>query len=160
MNPDWRQRALQLTIFDVTDMRNPKQAHTQLVGTSSGYSEAQHDHKAFNYFPAKKLLAIPFIDWNWGATGDSYWSSFTSDLRVFSVDPVTGFTPKGAISMRDLYQVEQWSNWTYYWSPQVRRSVMADDFVYAISDSGIRAANVTNLSAPLSTARFNRYVQR
>jgi hypothetical protein len=73
---------------------------------------------------------------------------------------VTGFTPKGAISMRDLYQVEQWSNWTYYWSPQVRRSVMADDFVYAISDSGIRAANVTNLSAPLSTARFNRYVQR
>lgn len=160
MNPDWRQRALQLTIFDVTDMRNPKQAHTQLVGTSSGYSEAQHDHKAFNYFPAKKLLAIPFIDWNWGATGDSYWSSFTSDLRVFSVDPVTGFTPKGAISMRDLYQVEQWSNWTYYWSPQVRRSVMADDFVYAISDSGIRAANVTNLSAPLSTARFSRYVQR
>jgi uncharacterized secreted protein with C-terminal beta-propeller domain len=160
VNPDWRQRALQLTIFDVTDMRNPKQAHTQLVGTSSGYSEAQHDHKAFNYFPAKKLLAIPFIDWNWGATGDSYWSSFTSDLRVFSVDPVTGFTPKGAISMRDLYQVEQWSNWTYYWSPQVRRSVMADDFVYAISDSGIRAANVANLSAPLSTARFNRYVQR
>ncbi|MCA3016894.1 MAG: beta-propeller domain-containing protein [Myxococcaceae bacterium] len=160
VQPDWRQRALQLTIFDVTDMRNPRQAHTQLVGTSSGYSEAQHDHKAFNYFPAKKLLAIPFIDWNWGAAGDAYWSSFTSDLRVFSVDTLTGFTPRGAISMRDLYQVERYSNWTYYWSPQVRRSVMADDFVYAISDSGIRVANVANLAAPLSTARFSRYVER
>jgi hypothetical protein len=158
--PDWRERALQLTIFDVTDMRNPKQAHTQLVGTSSGYSEAQHDHKAFNYFPAKKLLAIPFIDWNWGASGSDYWTHFKSDLRVFSVDPATGFTPKGSLSMGDLYQVEQYSNWTYWWSPQVRRSVMADDFVYAISDSGIRVANVANLSAPLATARFNRYVQR
>ncbi|MCU0695607.1 MAG: beta-propeller domain-containing protein [Myxococcaceae bacterium] len=158
--PDWRERALQLTIFDVTDMRNPKQAHTQLVGTSSGYSEAQHDHKAFNYFPAKKLLAIPFIDWNWSASGEDYWTYFKSDLRVFSVDAATGFTPKGSISMRDLFQVERYSNWTYWWSPQVRRSVMADDFVYAISDSGIRVANVANLSAPVSTARFSRYVER
>ncbi|MDP3231669.1 MAG: beta-propeller domain-containing protein [Myxococcales bacterium] len=157
VDPDWRSRALQLTIFDVTDMKNPKQSHVQLVGTSSGYSEAQHEHKAFNYFPAKKLLAIPFIDWNHSATGSSYWTSFISDLRVFSVDPVTGFTPRGAISMRDMYQVESYSNWTYYWTPQVRRSVMADDFVYAISDSGIRSANVNNLSLPLATARFNRY---
>lgn len=160
VNPDWRQRALQLTIFDVSDMRNPRQAHTQLVGTSSGYSEAQHDHKAFNYFPAKKLLAIPFIDWNWNVTGDSYWSYFTSDLRVFSVDPVTGFSARGAISMKDLYQVERYSNWAYYWSPQVRRSVMADDFVYAISDSGIRVANINNLAAPLATTRFTRYQAR
>lgn len=157
VNPDWRSRALQLTIFDVTDMKNPKQSHVQLVGTSSGYSEAQHEHKAFNYFPAKKLLAIPFIDWNYSATGSSYWTYFVSDLRVFSVDPITGFTPRGAISMRDMYQVESYYNWTYYWTPQVRRSVMADDFVYAISDSGIRSANVNNLSLPLATARFNRY---
>jgi uncharacterized secreted protein with C-terminal beta-propeller domain len=160
VQPDWRQRALQLTIFDVSDMTNPKQAHTQLVGTSSGYSEAQHEHKAFNYFPAKKLLAIPFIDWNWNATGDAYWTYFTSDLRVFSVDATTGFTPRGAISMRDMYQVERYSNWTYYWTPQVRRSVMADDFVYAISDSGIRAANVANLAMPIATARFVRYLPK
>ncbi len=35
---------------------------------------------------------------------------------------------------------------------------MADDFVYAISDSGVRVANVNNLSAPLTTANFARYV--
>ena len=69
----------------------------------------------------------------------------------------SGFTPRGALSMRDMYQVESYSNWTYYWTPQVRRSVMADDFVYAISDSGIRSANVNNLSLPLATARFNRH---
>ena len=59
--------------------------------------------------------------------------------------------------MSDMYQVYQYSNWTYYWEPYVRRSVMADDFVYAISDSGIRVANIANLSAPLASTRFNKY---
>ena len=34
---------------------------------------------------------------------------------------------------------------------------MADDFVYAISDSGIRVANVADLTAPIATTRFNKY---
>ena len=59
--------------------------------------------------------------------------------------------------MKDVYQVSTYYNWTYYWTPQVRRSVMADDFVYAISDSGIRVANIANLAAPLASTRFNKY---
>lgn len=156
---DWQARALQLAIFDVSDLANPRQTHVQLVGTAYGWSEAQSEHKAFNYFPAKKLLAIPFADWNSSSGGDEYWSSFTSDLRVFEVDPVTGFTPKGAIGMRDLYQVQRYYNWSYYWTPNVRRSVMADEFVYAISDAGIRVANLANLSVPLATANLERYVE-
>lgn len=157
---DWRARALQLAIFDVSDLANPKQTHVQLVGTAYGWSEAQYEHKAFNYFAAKKLLAIPFADWSYGSSGDAYWERFTSDLRVYSVDPLTGFTPKGAVSMRDMYSVQQYYNWTYYWMPQVRRSVMADDFVYAISDAGLRVANIADLSVPLATARFDRYIEQ
>jgi hypothetical protein len=154
---DWRARALQLAIFDVSDLANPRQTFTQLVGTAYSWSEAQHEHKAFNYFPAKKLLAIPFSDWSYGNSGQFYWDRFVSDLRVYSVDPLTGFTPKGAVSLSDMYQVQQYSNWVYYWTPSVRRSVMADDFVYAISDAGLRVAHISNLSVPLATARFNRY---
>ncbi|MDP3152322.1 MAG: beta-propeller domain-containing protein [Archangium sp.] len=154
--PDWSARALQLAIFDVTDLAHPVQTHTQLVGTAYGWSEAANEHKAFNYFAAKKLLAIPFADWSNTGSGD-YWNSFRSDLKVYSVDPLLGFTARGSVSMADMYQVQQYAGWTYYWQPYVRRSVMADDFVYAISDSGIRVANVANLSAPIATTRFNRY---
>jgi hypothetical protein len=155
---DWSTRALQLAIFDVSDMTNPVQTHTQLVGTAYGWSEAAHEHKAFNYFAAKKLLAIPFADWSNTNTNDS-WSGFTSDLRVYSVDPVLGFTTRGSVSMKDMYSIYQYGPWTYYWEPYVRRSVMADDFVYAISDSGIRVANINNLNAPLASTRFNKYVE-
>lgn len=152
---DWRARALQLAIFDVTDLAAPRQTHVKLVGTAYGWSEAQSEHRAFNYFAAKKLLAIPFSDWDVTASGSAYWSAFTSDLRVYSVDPLTGFTARGALSMRDLYQSAGTRDWLYYWQPSVRRSVMADDFVYAISDAGIRVANVADLATPLATAPFD-----
>lgn len=152
---DWRARALQLSIFDVSDFAHPRQTFTQLVGTAYGWSEAAYDHKAFNYFPERKLLAIPFFDWQQSSSWN--WSNFTSELRVFSVDGNSGFTPRGAISMRDMYQQANRSSWTYYWAPYIRRSVMADDFVYAISDSGIRVANVSSLSTPLASVTFNPY---
>ena len=157
-NPSWQGRRIQLAIYDVGDLANPKQTFTQEVGDSYSYSEAQWDHKAFNFFGAKKLLAIPFADWNWGGgSEDTYWSSFTSDLRVFEVDALKGFVAKGALSLTDLYITYHYRYWTYYWMPNVRRSVMADDFVYAISDAGLRVANIADLSKPLATVSFDRY---
>jgi uncharacterized secreted protein with C-terminal beta-propeller domain len=158
-NGNFSTRRLQLAIFDVSDMTAPRQTFTQLVGTSYGWSEAQWEHKAFNYFPAGKTVAIPFFDWG-SYTGSAYWNSFVSDLRVYSVDPNTGFMPRGAISMRDVFQASSSYDWAYYWMPSVRRSVMADDFVYAIGDSGIRVANVNSLSVPLATVRFEHAVER
>lgn len=153
---DWRARALQLSIFDVSDLAHPRQTFTQTVGTAYGWSEAMYDHKAFNYFPERKLLAIPFFDWLPASDGSWSWSSFISDLRVFSIDPATGITPRGALSMADVYQTAGSHDWTYYWNPAVRRSVMADNFVYAISDGGIRVADVNALGTPLATVLFSR----
>jgi len=147
-----RTRAIKLSMYDVTDFAHPREKFTQLVGTSSGWSSALYDHKAFNYFPERKLLAIPFSDWDPAAT--DYWTGFRSDLRVFSVDANSGFTPRGALSMRDVYQQINQRNWTWYWTPAIRRSVMADDFVYAISDGGIRVANVNSLDQPISTVVY------
>jgi len=152
-NGDWRSRSLKLSLFDVTDLANPRETFTQLVGSLYGWSEALHEHKAFNYFPAKGLLAIPFSDWTPSYSGD-YWSNFVSELRVFRVDPATGFTPVGAVSMKDVYQTVNYLQWSWSYSPNVRRSVMADDYVYAISDAGVRVSHVSNLAQPLATSRF------
>ena len=153
---DWRARSLQLSIFDVSDLAHPQQTFTRTVGTAYGWSEAMYDHKAFNYFPQRKLLAVPFSDWLPAPDGSWSWSSFITDLRVFSIDSATGITPKGALSMSDVYQTSSSHDWTYYWTPNVRRSVMADNFVYAISDGGIRVADVDALGTPLATALFSR----
>ena len=149
------QRSLQLQIFDVSDPAQPRLTHAQIVGEAWGWSEAQWDHKAFNYFPARGLLAVPFSDWYTDELGQY---RFVSDLRVFQVDPINGFTAKGALQMKDVLDRQDCGQsycWNWWWEPQVRRSVMADDYVYAVSSGGVRVAHVDALEQPIATALFS-----
>jgi hypothetical protein len=156
----WSDRSMKLTIFDVTDFAKPKQKFTQLVGTAHGWSEAAYEHKAFNYFAQRGLLAIPFSDYEYDYYGGGdYWSSFVSEVRVYDIDAAKGITPLGALSLRDVYVKQNDYSWNSYYSPWIRRSVMAADdqgneYVYAIADVGIRVAKVGALDTPLSTALF------
>lgn len=58
--------------------------------------------------------------------------------------------------MSDVYQT--YEGWSYAWSPWIRRGILADSpdgqFVYAISDAGVRSAKVASLPAWLQTVRF------
>ena len=156
----WRERAMKLSIFDISDFAAPKETFTTLVGTATGWSEAAYEHKAFNFFAERKLLAIPFSDYQWdqSSTG-GYWDHFISELRVFRVDAKTGFRSEGALSMKDIYVSRNDTGWSYDYSPWIHRSVMAadsqgHDYVYAISDAGIRVAQVGGFDAPIQTALF------
>ena len=48
----------QLSIFDVSDLRKPTRLYTQHLG--QGWSEAEHDHHAFLFWPRTGLVMIPF----------------------------------------------------------------------------------------------------
>jgi len=148
--PDHTGSQLQLTLYDVSNLAAPRIQDQALVGQGWAYSEALWDPKAFTWFPEKKLLAIPFVDYQ----PSTAWSGFVSDLRLFQVDVAGGITPAGSLSMADVYEVIGYDNWTYWWSPLVRRSVLADNAVYAISDAGIRSALVPSLPSWLATVRF------
>jgi hypothetical protein len=166
--PDWHRRAVELSLFDVGDLANPTRTAQTLVGTAWASSEALWDHHAFNWYrpDAGKpgLLAIPFSDWIQPAPSP-WWSGFVSDLRVFSVDPAKGITPLGSLGLGDVYIQQGSGDWTWWYRPWVRRSVMATDqaattFVYAVSDAGVRTAALPHLDKPLATALFNGAASR
>lgn len=164
--PDFSRRSLELSLFDVSDLAHPTRTAQALIGTAWAYSEALWDHRAFNWYrpdPGKPgLLAIPFSDWiQPPPPGTPWWSGFVSDVRVFSVDPAKGITPLGSLGMGDVYIQQGSGDWTWWYMPWVRRSVLATDqagstFVYAVSDAGIRTAELTQLGTPLATALFPR----
>jgi hypothetical protein len=131
------------------------------VGSAWAYIEALWEHHAFNWYPERNLLAVPFFDWQPDASGSAYWGTFSSDLRVFEVHPDSA-TLLGALSMKDMYVTYGDASWTWSWSPAIRRSVMAADadgnaFVYGISDAGIRVAPLGALGVPMATAPFPRH---
>ncbi|HVP59698.1 MAG TPA: beta-propeller domain-containing protein [Myxococcaceae bacterium] len=141
---------VKIALLDVTDLGAPKLQATQLVGQGWASSDALWDPKAFTWLPAQKMLAIPFADYA-GPT-------FVSDLRLFKVDPASGIQALGSLSMADVYQTWSYDNWSYSWSPFVRRGILADaqdgQVVYAISDAGVRSAKVASLPAWLKTVTF------
>ncbi|SMF77398.1 Secreted protein containing C-terminal beta-propeller domain [Pseudobacteriovorax antillogorgiicola] len=137
---------LKVSIFDVSDFANPKEKHKFIIDNGNGWnwSEALYDHHAFTYFASRKLLAIPlggYIDRSW-----------TSELKVFNIDTEAGISNRGSISMSDLAVYNE--NYGWWYSSQVRRSVFADDFIYGISNSGIRAVHNSDLAAPIKTVSF------
>ena len=163
--PDWSKRSLQLSVFDVTDLAKPTRTAQALVGTAWSWSEALWDHHAFNWYrpdPAKPgILAVPFSDWSQAAAGTPWWNGFVSDVRMFSVDAAAGIAPLGSLSLGDVYVRQGSGDWTWWYRPWVRRSVLATDqagstFVYAVSDAGVRTAPLLHLDAPLATALFPR----
>lgn len=147
---NWSSRKLKVSLYDVSDLSNPVEKFKYLYGDTSAYSEASYDHKAFNYFASRNTLALPVTGWGQG------WSTFHSGLLVLDVNVETGFTLRGSLSFDDVYVDHGVSEWSYYYQPHVRRSVMADAFVYAISDAGIRVADVADLATPVATAPFTR----
>ncbi|MFL5457468.1 MAG: beta-propeller domain-containing protein [Myxococcales bacterium] len=156
---DESRRAVKLSLYDVTDLAHPRRTSQILVGTSSGWTAALWDHHAFNWYPERKLLGLPFSDWAQPPPGQPWYDRFVSDLRLFSVDAASGIAPLGALSMADVYLKVGSGEWTSWYRPWVSRGVMAtapggDDFVYAISDAGLRSAALSNLGSPLATALF------
>jgi uncharacterized secreted protein with C-terminal beta-propeller domain len=55
---DGRPTGTQVSVFDVRDLRRPARLHTEHLG--AGWSEAEHDHHAFLYWPRTGLMVIPF----------------------------------------------------------------------------------------------------
>jgi hypothetical protein len=160
----WGKRSLQLSVFDVTDPAKPTRTAQALVGTAWASSEAMWDHHAFNWYRPDRakpgILAIPFSDWIQAAPGTPWWTSFVSDVRMFSVDAAR-ISPLGSLSMGDVYVQQGSGDWTWWYRPWVRRSVLATDqsgntFVYAVADAGVRTAPLLHPDAPLATALFPR----
>ena len=159
---DWTRRAMQLAVFDVSDLEHPARTAQLLVGTMHGWSEAAYDHHAFNWYAQRNLLAIPFTDWLQSAPATYWYDQFVSDVRIFHVDASAGISAAGSLGMSDVYIQAGSGDWTYRYVPWVRRSVLATDnaatdYVYAVSDAGIRVANLADLAHPLATVLFPQH---
>ncbi len=151
-----RDIGLMLQIFDISDPTNPTQAH-RYPYAQDGWSEANHEHKAFTYYGERQLLAFPYA---------SYSYPFLSTLEVFRVTVQDGFTALGSIDHTALLTADcpNAMYFDYYTcgrpEPEVRRGVfitgdddgdgVESDFVYSISYGGVMVHDLADLSAPLA----------
>ncbi len=93
------------------------------------------------------MLALPFSDWSRDRR-----FGFLSTLELLTATAESGIASVGSIDHSDLVQN---ANTGYSgWTPQIRRSVMADDYVYSISLGGLKVHDTRDLSRTLVTIPF------
>ena len=141
-------RGLLLQVFDVSDLANPRLVSRLPVGSNFSNSQASWDHKAFNHFPARSLLAIPFSDYNLTTR-----FVFRSSIEVFSTIPGQPLAAVASFDHTDLQALDP-CRFCSSWTPYVSRSIMADDFVYSISTMGLKVHDLRQPMAPVAVVRF------
>jgi hypothetical protein len=139
----WR---TQVSMFDVSDFANPtlQSALPVEADNSWGWSEALYDHKAFQYWAPKGLLAIPQSTYQQVYDNVNGYTTYRylSNLVLVNVDPNGALTEKGRIDHTPYYSEDPYAWWSYV---DIRRSIFMGDYVYAISDKAITAHRVSDL---------------
>lgn len=137
---------LALQIFDVTQAGAPALLHKHVfTGTDYGYSEAEYNHKAFNYYGQLGLLAFPFVGYD-GQNG-----TMKSSLEVFKVDIASGLEKLGSVDHTSFFGNAQNGYCGGYYGVDVRRGVFIDEYVYSISYGGVIVNSIEDLTQPVAS---------
>jgi hypothetical protein len=142
---NWR---TQISMLDVTNFAAPALVRSLDLAAEGGWawSEATWEHKAFQYWAPKKLLAVPVSTWQQGVRSNGqWWYRYFSRLELVRVETSGVLERFGYVDHSDFFNSDQ----TYQWAPDVRRTIFMGDFIYAISDRGITVNRADNLAPVL-----------
>lgn len=157
---------LQLQLFDVSDLANPRLVHRfspEIVASGYSWSPASYDPHAFTFFKPLGYLAIPLLISDW-ETGTYY-----SGIVNFRVDIQEGISELGRVNHADLaYQVmcsgisdidSSWpylcarGGYTYQAIPRRAVFMTSNDhnFLFSVSSLGIKSSIAESPETTLST---------
>ncbi len=145
----WYQ-GVKLSLFDVSDVRNPKEVSSYIIGDRGTDSLALSDPHAFLFSRQKNLLVIPILlaeidesEYPGGAPPSTFGDYTFFGAYVFHIDTFSGINLKGRIThMKDGDEISYWYDLPY----GVKRSFYIENYLYTVSDSLIMASNLNNLS--------------
>ena len=152
---------MQLQIFDVSDLANPKlaSAYTPVLPSDGySYSNAEYDHHAFTFDEVNKVLAIPL------SYSSNNRSKYFNGIAAFNVDVTAGIKEIVWVDHADMANANCdkapsiAAPCNYWYAANPRRSVImtADTKVtlYSISDAGVKATGLAPPNTALGSVVF------
>ncbi|WP_332651710.1 beta-propeller domain-containing protein [Lysinibacillus sp. 54212] len=122
---------MKVSLFDVSDLENPKEVDVEIIGGRGTYSDVQHDHKALFRDAAKGYYGFPITLYEEGGEyGQKY---LGSGALVYTI------TKEGITLTGDLITKAKAGEQYEDWENLVQRLLYINDAVYTISPSEIRA---------------------
>lgn len=150
---------IQLQLFDVTDPTDPQLLHKQVYGTRGSSSSALTDHLGFTFMADRNLLTLPMSICDGGGNG-MYGKLSFSGVVALDVTLKDGFQELGRLE--EPYPAQQ-SAFQYgnacqdWWTDSnsvVSRTVVMDQYVYAVSDKRVRVQSLDALGTDVAVVDF------
>jgi inhibitor of cysteine peptidase len=147
----WYQ-GVKISLFDVTDVSNPREISKLEIGDRGTDSPVLWDHKAFLFDKLRNLLVMPILEAKVDVTKYSeaelawaYGEPVYQGAYVFDISIDNGLQLKDRIThIEDPADLEQ--GYYYYYSPySIQRSLYIDDILYTISGAKIKMNDLENL---------------
>ena len=111
--------------------------------------EALWEHKAFQYWAPKDMLAVPLNTWRY--TGSGYYHyEYVSKLAIVHVAAGETMEVLGEVDHSMFFNADS----SYWWgsSVNIRRSIFMGDYIYAISNGGITVTSLDDWTLTDSVA--------
>lgn len=153
---DWSNT--RLSTFDISNITDPREASvlslSPVENSDEGqwtwaYSEAMYEHKAFQYWGPKEMLAVPLSTYRSvedSTNGEYSWHyEYISKAILVNVNESTGdMSIHGEINHSSLVNSDESNHW---WGGEqnIRRTIFMGDFIYAISGAGITVHNLDSM---------------
>lgn len=117
---------LKMSMFDISDLENPKEMFTIKIGDNRTSSELTSNHKALLFSREKNFIAFPVSGYSNG--------KYESKAQVYDIDLEKGFTLKGEIE----------HDGTNY-GKQIKRIIYSNDVYYTLSQKLVKATDMNTL---------------
>lgn len=150
---------MKMALFDVSDVRNPKQMSQVVIGDSRTTSAILTNPKALLFSQEKELIAIPVNNYNsdfeisnvenYETVINAYTSTSKSYISegycVYKINLEDGFEYKGTITHEDdgNKNTDRYSYYSNY--ARQLRGLYIEDNLYTISESKIKVNNLETL---------------
>ncbi|MBT2688761.1 beta-propeller domain-containing protein [Bacillus sp. ISL-47] len=127
---------VKISLFDVSDMKNPIEKDTEIIGGRGTYSPLNYDHKALLFHKEKNLFAFPITVYK-SVEGSQFESRFEfQGAHVYRIDPHDGIHLETTFTHQETDAVyEEWEN-------TMERLIYIGDQIYILSPNTISAYKI------------------
>ena len=145
---------MKIALFDVSDVNNPVQKFSEVIGDRGTDSELLTNHKALLFSKEKNLLAFPVTvaeikdkDSVLNAWGVPEYGEFVfQGAYVYNIDLDKGFTLKGKITHISDEEYLKSGKYDFYSNKSVERIIYINDTLYTLSKGMYKANKLSDLS--------------
>jgi uncharacterized secreted protein with C-terminal beta-propeller domain len=145
----WHQ-GVKISMFDVSDITNPRELAKIVIGDRGSESPAQYDHKAFLFSKARNLLVIPILET--GIDEDDYvdvppnmyGELLYQGAYVFDISP-EGIELRGKVTHIDDPDYFLRSGYWFESQYEIKRSLYIHENLYTLSNARLQINNLETL---------------